>query len=74
MRITQEHIASRVGMTRSMVSEFFSGRRPLGVKSAARFAEILETTPGQVIDMNPGQLEALVKARLSEDKTQEKVA
>ena len=67
MRITQQHIADKAGMTRSMVSELFSGHRALTVKTAQRFAGILETTPGTVIDMEPNELAAAVKTRLAED-------
>ena len=69
MRITQQRIADETGMTRSMVSEFFSGRRQLGVKSARRFADILGTTPVRVIDMKPGELATAIKTRLSNEQT-----
>ena len=67
MRITQQDIADKAGMTRSMVSELFSGRRELSVKTARRFAKVLDTTPGRVIDMDLGDLESAVKTRLAKD-------
>lgn len=55
-RMTQEELAERVGTTKAVISLLESGQRPLSAKWLRKFAPVLRTTPGHLLDHDPESL------------------
>lgn len=56
--LTQEELADKAGTTKAVISLLESEKRPLSSKWLRKFAEILGTTPGRILDINPEETEA----------------
>lgn len=63
--ITLQQVGKAVGLCTSQVCQHFTGSRTIGKKTAQKYADFLNKTPGQIIDMDPSELETLVKAKVS---------
>lgn len=48
-KLTQKQLADAVGIRQTMVSEYETGRRRIGKKMAARFAEVLKIKPERLL-------------------------
>ena len=55
-RMTQEELAAEVGTTGAVISLLEEGKRGLSAKWLRKLAPILNTTPGHLLDHNPGEL------------------
>lgn len=66
--ITLEQIGKKVGLTQTVVCQHFTGSRNIGVKTAKKYADFLNKSVGQIIDMEPQELETLVRAKLSQSQ------
>lgn len=57
-RMSQEELAEAVGTTKAVISLLESGDRPLSAKWLRKFAPVLDTTPGFLLDHDPHELPA----------------
>lgn len=55
-RMSQEELADAVGTTKAVVSLLESGQRPLSAKWLRKFAPVLKTSVGYLLDHDPEQL------------------
>lgn len=58
--LTQEELADKAGTTKAVVSNLETGVRPLSPKWLDRFAPILHTTAGYILDHDPNDLPTAV--------------
>lgn len=58
--LTLEELAGMVGTTKAVVSLLENEKRPLSAKWLRKFAEALDTTPGRILDVDPGEVSAEV--------------
>lgn len=58
--LTQEELAEKAGTTKAVVSNLETGVRPLSAKWLERFAPILHTTAGYILDHDPNDLPTAV--------------
>lgn len=56
--LTQEELAERASTTKSVISLLEAEKRPLSSKWLRKFAEILETQPGHILDHDPNEMSA----------------
>lgn len=57
-KLTQEQLAERVGTNPNMIGYLESGERGLSAKWLRRLAPALDTTPGMLLDHDPGELDS----------------
>jgi transcriptional regulator with XRE-family HTH domain len=57
-KLTQEHLAERVGTTKSVISLLENEKRPLSSKWLRKLAEALDTQPGYILDHDPNDINA----------------
>lgn len=55
-RMTQEELADAVGTSKSVVSEMERGNLQLSPKWLRKFAPVLKTQPGHILDHDPNEL------------------
>lgn len=55
--LTQEELADAVGTTKSVVSLLENEQRPLSSKWLRKFAAVLETQPGYILDLDPNEID-----------------
>lgn len=58
--LTQEELADMVGTTKAVVSNLETGARPLSAKWLDKFAPVLNTSPGYILDHDPEDLPTAV--------------
>lgn len=56
--LTQEQLAERVGTNANMIQYLETGERGLSAKWLRRLAPALDTTPGMLLDHDPGALDS----------------
>jgi transcriptional regulator with XRE-family HTH domain len=59
-QITQETLAEKVGTTPGVISLLESGKRGLSLKWLLKFAPVLKTTPGMILDHDPNDLDTSI--------------
>lgn len=57
-KLSQNQLAERVGTNANMIGYLESGERGLSAKWLRRLADALETTPGHLLDHDPGEMPA----------------
>lgn len=55
--LSQEELAEKVGTTKSVVSLLENERRPLSSTWLRKFAAVLDTQPGHLLDVDPTELD-----------------
>ena len=58
--LTQEELADAVGTTKAVISNLETGARPLSAKWLDKFAPVLNTSPGYILDHDPNDLPTAV--------------
>lgn len=58
--MTQEQLAETIGTTPGVISLLEAGKRGLSLKWLQRIAPALKTTPGMILDHNPGDLDTSI--------------
>lgn len=56
--LTQEELAEKAGTTKAVISLLENEKRPLSSKWLRLFADVLGTTPGRILDVDPGEVSA----------------
>lgn len=56
--LTQEKLAEMAGTTGSVISMLEAGERGLSAKWLRKLAPLLDTTPGHLLDLDPGEIDA----------------
>jgi transcriptional regulator with XRE-family HTH domain len=56
--MTQEDLADAAGTTKAVISLLENEKRPLSSKWLRLFAEVLGTTPGRILDVDPNEVSA----------------
>lgn len=59
-KMTLEELADRVGTNKSVIYLLENEQRPLSAKWLRRLADVLGTTPGRILDVNPNETGAEV--------------
>lgn len=57
-KLTQEELADKVGTTKAVVSLLENQKRPLSDKWLRKFADVLDTTPGRILETDPDSAKA----------------
>lgn len=57
-RMSQDELAAAADTTKSVISLLENEKRPLSSKWLRRFAEILETRPGHILDVDPNAVDS----------------
>lgn len=57
-KLTQEQLAEKVSTNPNMIQYLETGERGLSAKWLRRLAPALDTTPGMLLDHDPGELDA----------------
>jgi transcriptional regulator with XRE-family HTH domain len=55
---TQEALAEKVGTTKAVISLLENEHRPLSSKWLRKLADVLGTTPGRILDVDPTEVSA----------------
>jgi transcriptional regulator with XRE-family HTH domain len=55
--MSQEELADRLDTAKGVISLLENGKRPLSDKWLRRLAEVLETNPGHILDVDPNELD-----------------
>jgi transcriptional regulator with XRE-family HTH domain len=55
--LSQEQVADRLGTAKGVISLLENGKRPLSDKWLHKLAEVLETRPGHLLDLDPNELD-----------------
>ena len=58
--LTQEELADAVGTTKAVISNLETGARPLSAKWLDKFAPVLNTSAGYILDHDPNDLPTAV--------------
>jgi transcriptional regulator with XRE-family HTH domain len=58
--LTQEELAEKAETTKAVISLLENEKRPLSSKWLRKFADALGTTPGRILDVDPGEVSAEV--------------
>lgn len=56
-QMSQDDLASAVGTAKGVISLLENGKRPLSDKWLRRLAEVLDTQPGHLLDVDPNELD-----------------
>lgn len=56
-KMSQDELASRLDTAKGVISLLENGKRPLSDKWLYRLAEVLETRPGHILDVDPNELD-----------------
>lgn len=56
-QLSQEQVAERLGTAKGVISLLENGKRPLSDKWLHKLAEVLETRPGHLLDLDPNELD-----------------
>lgn len=56
-KMSQDELASELGTAKGVISLLENGKRPLSDKWLYRLAEVLETRPGHILDVDPNELD-----------------
>lgn len=75
-KLTQEELADKAGTTKAVISLLENEKRPLSSKWLRKFAEILDTQPGHILDHDPNDMSADIHdiwSRLGKDDRQRAV-
>lgn len=56
-KMSQDDLAQRLDTAKGVISLLENGKRPLSDKWLRRLAEVLETQPGHILDLDPAQLD-----------------
>jgi transcriptional regulator with XRE-family HTH domain len=54
--LSQDELAEKAGTTKSVISLLENEKRPLSAKWLRRFAEVLDTRAGYILDHDPNEL------------------
>lgn len=57
-RLSQDELAEAAGTTKGVISLLENEKRPLSSKWLRKFAEILGTQPGYILDLDPTEMDA----------------
>lgn len=55
-KMSQEDVAERLDTAKGVISLLENGKRPLSDKWLRRLAEVLDTQPGHILDVDPNEL------------------
>lgn len=55
--MSQEQLAEKLDTAKGVISLLENGKRPLSDKWLRRLAEVLETRPGHILDVDPNELD-----------------
>lgn len=56
--MTQDELAEKAGTTKAVISLLENEKRPLSSKWLRLFADVLGTTPGRILDVDPNEVSA----------------
>jgi len=56
-KMSQDDLAQRLGTAKGVISLLENGKRPLSDKWLRRLADVLDTRPGHIIDIDPGEMD-----------------
>lgn len=56
-KLSQDDLAERAGTTKGVISLLENEKRPLSSKWLRKFAEILGTQPGYILDLDPTEMD-----------------
>jgi transcriptional regulator with XRE-family HTH domain len=56
-KMSQDELAQRLDTAKGVISLLENGKRPLSDKWLRRLAEVLETQPGHLLDVDPNELD-----------------
>lgn len=56
-KLSQDDLAAAVGTAKGVISLLENGKRPLSDKWLRRLAEVLDTQPGHLLDIDPNDLD-----------------
>lgn len=56
-KMSQDELAQRLDTAKGVISLLENGKRPLSDKWLRRLAEVLETQPGHILDVDPADLD-----------------
>lgn len=57
-KMSQDELAAKLDTAKGVISLLENGKRPLSDKWLRRLAEVLETRPGHILDVDPNELDS----------------
>lgn len=69
--MTHQNLASEIGISRTLLTQIFSGAKPVSLKSAQKFEAFTGRSWKDFLDMKPGQIKNELEAAYEQQQEPE---